>query len=74
MSNEVTGTLHGNVIDLDRPVPPLDGCRVRVVLEPLPSVETALSSEEQGRLLREWAASGPQGPLDAEGSWPDETR
>ena len=74
MIDELTGTVHGNTIDLDGPVPPLEGRRVRVILEPLPIEEANLTSEEQERMLLEWAAKGPQGPLDAEGPWPDERR
>ena len=72
MNEQVIGTVHGNTIALDEPVPPLEGRRVRVFLELLPLEESNLTSEEQERLLREWAAKGPQGPLDAEGPWPDE--
>lgn len=72
MNDELIGTVRGNTIALDEPVPPLEGRRVRVILEPLPVEEISLTSEEQERLLREWAAKGPQGPLDAEGPWPDE--
>jgi hypothetical protein len=74
MNAEVTGTVHGNTIALDEPVPPLEGCRVRVTLEPLSTAEVELTAEEQARLLREWAAKGPQGPLEAEDGWPDESR
>ena len=74
MIDEVTGTVRGNTIDLDEPVPPLEGRWVRVILEPLPTEGTTLTAEEQERMLLEWAAKGPQGPLDAEGPWPDESR
>ena len=73
MGAEVTGTVHGKTITLDEPVPPLEGRRVRVSLEPLAHpTEDTLDAEEQVRLLREWASTGPQGPLDAEDEWPDE--
>jgi hypothetical protein len=74
MNAEVTGTVHGNTITLDEAVPPLEGCRVRVTLEPLPIAEVELTAEEQKRLLLEWAARGPQGPIEAEDEWPDESR
>ena len=75
MHTAVTGVVHGNTVALDEPVPPLEGQRVRVTLEPLPSDEAVLelSAEEQRRVLREWAERGPQGPLDADEAWPDET-
>jgi hypothetical protein len=74
MSAEVTGTVHGNTITLDEAVPPLEGRRVRVNLEPLTDdPDQVLTADEQARLLREWAAGGPQGPLDAENEWPDES-
>lgn len=72
MIDEFTGTVRGNTIALDGPVPPLEGRRVRVILEPLSSEETAPAPEEQERLLLEWAEKGPKGPLDAEVPWPDE--
>jgi hypothetical protein len=73
MSAEVTGTVHGNTITLDEAVPPLEGQRVRVSLEPLTDLDVVLTADEQAQLLREWAARGPQGPLDAENEWPDES-
>jgi hypothetical protein len=60
-----TGFLHGTTITLDEPVPPLDGQRVRVVVEPADE-EMVLSAEENVRLLREWAEHGAQGPLELE--------
>lgn len=74
MSAEVIGTVHGNTITLDTPVPPLEGRRVRVSLEPLTDPDMALTEDQQTQLLREWAVRGPQGPLDAENEWPDENR
>ena len=47
MNDEVTGTVRGNTIALDEPVPPLEGRRVRVILEPLPVEDINLTSEEQ---------------------------
>lgn len=72
MHTAVTGVVHGTTVALDEPVPPLEGRRVRVTLEPLTSDEVELSSEEQTRSLRDWAERGPQGPLDADDTWPDE--
>lgn len=73
MSAEVTGTVRGNTITLDEAIPPLEGRRIRVSLEPLADPDQVLTADEQARLLREWAASGPQGPLDAGNEWPDES-
>jgi hypothetical protein len=75
MRAAVTGVVRGSTVTLDEPVPPLEGQRVRVTLEPLPSDQAVLelSAEEQRRVLREWAERGPQGPLDADDAWPDET-
>jgi hypothetical protein len=73
MHTAVTGVVHGSTVALDEPVPPLEGQRVRVTLEPLPSDELELSAEEQSRILREWAEHGPQGPMDADDAWPDES-
>jgi hypothetical protein len=73
MHAAVTGIVHGSTIALDEPVPPLEGQRVRVTLETLLPEEAELSAEEQHRILREWAERGPQGPLDADNAWPDES-
>jgi hypothetical protein len=73
MSAAVTGVVHGSTVTLDEPVPPLEGKRVRVTLVALRSEDVQVSAEEQRRLLREWAERGPQGPLDADDAWPDET-
>ena len=60
-----TGTLRGNTITLDEAVPPLDGQRVRVIIEP--AQETKLSADEQATLWNHWVERGPQGPIDDEG-------
>ena len=72
MSKVVTGVVRGTTITLDEPVPQLDGQRVRVKLEVVPTLDSEPSVDEQSRLLRDWAQSGPQGPLDADATWPDE--
>jgi hypothetical protein len=70
MGNAVTGVLHGATITLDAPLPPLDGRRVRVIIEPVE--ERELSAAENAALLREWAARGPQGPIeDEDDNFPD---
>ena len=61
-----TGVLEGNTITLDGPVPPLDGRRVRVVIV-ADETNVELSADEQARLWADWAARGPQGPIDDEG-------
>ena len=72
MATEVTGVVRGSTIALDAPVPPLDGCRVRIVLEPADTADLRLIEEEQDILWREWGDGGPQGPLDGEDTWPDQ--
>src|SRR5258708_30196630 len=57
----ITGLVHGTVIELDAPVPALEGRRVRVVLEaedesPAPEVWAA------------WVTAGPQRPLEDDGA------
>ncbi len=71
MAQTLTGTLHGNVIELDIVEPveesPGRGQRVLVAVEPLDDAELELSPEQQAQLLRAWAEHGPQGPIDDEG-------
>ncbi|MGD0680159.1 MAG: hypothetical protein ABSC94_32655 [Polyangiaceae bacterium] len=66
MANAARGVLRGVTITLDAPVPPLDGQRVRLVIEPETEshVSGDLSPAERAALLREWATQGPQGPID----------
>ena len=61
------GTLHGNVITLDSEVPPLEGKRVHVVIEPLEEGAAELSAEAQAELWKTWVERGPQGPIEDEG-------
>ena len=70
MANAVGGVLHGATITLDAPVPPLDGQRVRVVIE-AEIEDRELSPEENAGLLREWAKHGPQGPLADDDDFPE---
>jgi hypothetical protein len=60
------GIVHGNTIMLDNTVPPLEGKRVLVLIEPLEDGET-LDNATQARLWNAWAESGPQGPIEDEG-------
>ena len=64
MSGALTGRLHGTTIELDAPVPPLDGQRVRVVLEPLDEAE--LSPEATSAAWSAWVVRGPHGPIEDE--------
>ena len=73
MSTEVTGVVHGNTITLDRAVPPLEGRHVRVSLVPADAVPAELPTEDQRCLLLEWVARVPQGPIEGDEPWPDET-
>jgi hypothetical protein len=65
-----TGTLHGNTITLDEPVPVLEGKRVRLLIEP--EDERLLSPQEQSESWALWVQRGPQGPIadDAEPEFP----
>lgn len=70
LPNAVTGILRGTTITLDAPVPPLDGHRARVIVEPADE-EADLSPVENAALLKEWAAHGPQGPIEDDDDLPD---
>lgn len=63
MTAETRGLLRGTTIELEDPVPEMDGKRVRVVLEPLDD-EKRLTAEEQRDAWREWVERGPQGPIE----------
>ena len=65
MTAAVAGVVHGKVIELDEPVPDLEGRRVRIVVEA--ADETTTNAVEQQRAWEEWAARGPQGPIDDDG-------
>ena len=67
---ETRGVVHGRQVELEGPVPNLEGRRVRVRLELLEGEHT-LSAAEQAQLWREWVESGPQGPIEADDDgWP----
>ena len=68
----LTGTVHGTTVVLDQPVPPLEGHRVRVVLEPLDDADLALSADQQRRLWAEWVERGEQGALDDDADFPED--
>jgi len=63
----LAGRIHGKIIELDKPVAtPLEGKRVRVVLEVIEEDEQ-LDASAQATAWREWAERGPQGPIDDDG-------
>jgi hypothetical protein len=64
MTVALKGLLHGNTITLEAAVPPLEGQRVHVLIEPIE--ETVLSAQEQAELWRQWTERGPQGPISIE--------
>jgi hypothetical protein len=64
MTTALKGLLHGNTITLEETVPPLEGQRVHVLIEPVE--KTALSAQEQTELWRQWADRGPQRPISLE--------
>jgi hypothetical protein len=65
MAAPLKGLVHGKTVVLDEAVPPLEGKRVLVVLEPVD--EAALSREQNLDAWGEWIAAGPQGPIEDEG-------
>jgi hypothetical protein len=65
MTAALKGLLHGNTITLETTVPPLEGQRVHVLIEPIEE-RIELSAQEQAELWREWAERGPQGPISDE--------
>jgi hypothetical protein len=64
MAETLMGKLQGKTITLEEPVPPLDGRRVRVLLEAVEDSEVQLSDGEQEELWKAWTERGPQGPID----------
>jgi hypothetical protein len=62
MAAALTGLLHGNTITLETTVPPLEGQRVHVLIEPIEE-RVELSAQEQAELWRIWTEGGPQGPI-----------
>lgn len=57
-----TGLLRGTTIDLEGPVPEMDGKRVHVLLEPVD--EQQLSARQQRELWQTWIEQGPDGPIE----------
>jgi hypothetical protein len=62
MATSKTGLLHGTTIELESPVPEMEGKRVRVVLEAVDELQ--ISEQRQRELWQAWADGGPQGPID----------
>ena len=63
----LTGRVHGRTIDLDAaPNPPLEGKRVRVVLE-LVDDDVRLTRDEQARAWSAWLASASDAPIADDG-------
>jgi len=63
MSAALTGRVHGSVIELDAPVPDLEGQRVRVMVE-------AVDEPDKAALRRAWDAwvqKADDGPLTDDG-------
>lgn len=67
MPEMLTGWVHGNTITLESSVPPLEGKRVLVRIEPVEDSEATLTADVQARLWRAWTERGPQGPIEDEG-------
>jgi len=65
MTAALKGLLHGNTITLETTVPPLEGQRVHVLIEPIEE-KIELSAQQQAELWRDWAERGPQGPISDE--------
>ena len=64
MTEALIGRLEGKTITLEEAVPPLEGRRVRVLLEAVDDSEVKLSDNEQEELWKAWTEHGPQGPID----------
>lgn len=56
----IRGEVHGATVDLERPLPLLEGRRVRLVVLPEAIADIELSPEENLALWRKWISSGPQ--------------
>ena len=71
MAQPVTGRVVGSTIELDAPVPPFEGKRVLILLEP--EEDVVLSPRDQRAAWDAWdacVAVGPQGPLEDDGEAP----
>jgi hypothetical protein len=61
MPDVLTGWVHGNTIRLEASVPPLEGKRVLVWIEPAEDLEAALTPDVQARLGRRGWRAAPRG-------------
>jgi hypothetical protein len=61
MSAALTGRIHGSVLELDAPVPGLEGQRVRVVVEPVAAPATGADALRDA--WNAWVTNGPDGPI-----------
>ena len=59
-----TGLLRGRTIELDAPLPVLDGRRMRVMIGPADPDDTSFTPEQHGEMWAEWVARGDHGPLE----------
>ena len=66
------GTIHGNNILLESPLPGLEGKKVSLQLEVIDEPDLRLSPQEQRDAWGAWLKEGPQGPFDVEegSDWP----
>jgi hypothetical protein len=65
MAAPLKGLVQGKTVVLDEAIPPLEGKRVRVVLEPMD--EPDLTGASNVEAWHQWLTSGPQGPIEDEG-------
>ena len=59
MSAALTGRVHGRIIELDAPVPDLEGQRVRVLVEAVDEPDTAVLR----RAWNDWLSKAEDSPL-----------
>jgi hypothetical protein len=65
MTAPLKGLVQGKTVVLDESVPPLDGRRVLVVLEPVDEEDPAeLGGDQTLEAWNAWVAGGPQGPIE----------
>jgi hypothetical protein len=67
VGSPLKGLVKGNTVVLDESVPPLEGKRVLVVLEPAEEPEANVDPQQNREAWNAWAASGPQGPIEDDG-------
>ena len=67
MPERAVGQVHGRTIELDVPLPSLDGRRVSLSIEPLEGAAEAVAPAQTAELWHQWREHGPQGPIDDDG-------